>query len=91
MESRVTVAIPEKAYAEQWDTDSLHDEIYRILGLDLPVQEWAKEEGIAEVEIQERIISATDKLMAEKAATYGPEVMRGVEKSLLLQILDQLK
>ena len=86
----VTVAIPEKAYAEQWDTDSLHGEIHRILGLDLPIQEWAKEEGIADAEIQERIITATDKMMAEKAATYGPEVMRGVEKSLLLQILDQL-
>ena len=86
----VAHAIPEKAYAEQWDMDGLHEEVLRITGMDLPVQDWAKEEGIADAEIRERLISAADKKMAEKAATYGPEVMRGVEKSLLLQLLDQL-
>ncbi|MDD9876764.1 MAG: preprotein translocase subunit SecA [Magnetovibrio sp.] len=86
----VARCIPEKAYAEQWDMDGLHEEVLRILGLDLPVQDWAKEEGIADAEIEERLIVAADKKMAEKAATYGPEVMRGVEKSLLLQLLDQL-
>ena len=86
----VAHAIPQKAYAEQWDMDGLHEEVLRITGMDLPVQDWAKEEGIADAEIRERLISAADKKMAEKAATYGPEVMRGVEKSLLLQLLDQL-
>ena len=86
----VAHAIPEKAYPEQWDMDGLHEEVLRITGMDLPVQDWAKEEGIADAEIRERLISAADKKMAEKAATYGPEVMRGVEKSLLLQLLDQL-
>ena len=86
----VAQAIPEKAYAEQWDMDGLHEEVLRVTGMDLPVQDWAKEEGIADAEILERLISSADKKMAEKAATYGPEVMRGVEKSLLLQLLDTL-
>jgi preprotein translocase subunit SecA len=86
----VTRAIPEKAYAEQWDVDGLHEEVLRIFGLDLPVQEWAKEEGIADAEIRERLLVAANRKMAEKAANYGPEVMRSVEKSLLLQLLDQL-
>ena len=86
----VAQAIPEKAYAEQWDMDGLHEEVLRVTGMDLPVQDWAKEEGIADAEIRERLISSVDKKMAEKAATYGPEVMRGVEKSLLLQLLDTL-
>ncbi len=86
----VAQAIPEKAYAEQWDMDGLHEEVLRVTGMDLPVQDWAKEEGIADAEILERLISSVDKKMAEKAATYGPEVMRGVEKSLLLQLLDTL-
>ena len=43
--------VPENAYPEQWDTVGLKAEIERVLGLDLPVDEWAKEEGIADEEI----------------------------------------
>ena len=66
----------------------MHAECLRLLALDLPVAEWAAEEGIADQEIVERIIKASDRAMAEKAANYGPEVLRMAEKSLLLQILD---
>src|SRR6202044_638878 len=59
------------------------------LNLDLPVAEWAKEEGIAEDNIRERLIEAGDTKMAQKAANYGADLMRHVERSLLLQILDQ--
>lgn len=85
----VSQCIPEKAYADQWDTELLHDEVQRVFGLDLPVQEWAKEEGIADEEIRERLTDVTDRMMAEKAVNVGPDVMRMVEKSLLLQLLDQ--
>ncbi len=86
----VSQCMPEKAYAEQWDTDALHEEIVRIFAMDLPIQDWAREEGVADMEIKERISQAVNRTMAEKAATWGPEVMRDVEKSLLLQILDQV-
>ena len=59
------------------------------MNLDLPVRDWAKEEGIADAEIRQRISDAAQRKMAEKAANYGPEIMRMAEKSLLLQILDQ--
>jgi len=85
----VAKAIPENAYAEQWNVDQLHEEVLRVLNLDLPVRDWAKEEGIADAEIRERVTEAADRKMAEKAANYGPEIMRMAEKSLLLQILDQ--
>ncbi|HVM83832.1 MAG TPA: preprotein translocase subunit SecA [Candidatus Binatia bacterium] len=81
--------IPEKAFAEQWDAAGLHEEMLRIFALDLPVVDWAKEEGIAEEAIRERVTDAIDRRMAEKAANIGPEVMRSIEKSLLLQLLDQ--
>jgi preprotein translocase subunit SecA len=90
IDDMVATAIPENAYPEQWDTDTLHEEALRVLGLDLPMTDWAAEEGIADVEIRERLIQASDRRMAEKAANYGPEVMRSVEKSLLLQILDEM-
>jgi len=90
IESVVRRCIPENAYAEQWDTDALHEECLRLFGLTLPVQDWAKEEGIADREIHERITKAVDGKMAAKVANYGDEMMRMAEKSLLLQILDQL-
>ena len=90
IDDMVDRCIPEKAYPEQWNTNALHEETLRVLGMDLPVAEWAKEEGIADAEIRERLTDGADRMMAEKAANYGPEVMRSVEKSLLLQILDQV-
>ena len=90
VEDLVTKHIPEKAYAEQWDTEGLHAEVERIFGLDLPVAEWAAEQGIADEEIRQRIDTATDRLMAEKAANFGPELMRMAEKSLLISILDAI-
>ena len=88
LDDLVARTIPEKAYAEQWDTGALHEETLRITGLDLPVADWAKEEGIADQEISQRLRDAIDRKMAEKAANYGPELMRLAEKSLLLQLLD---
>jgi preprotein translocase subunit SecA len=90
VEEMVVRCIPEKAYAEQWNAGGLHEEVLRLLGIDAPIEEWAAEEGIADAEIRERLIDASDRKMAEKAANFGPEVMRAVEKSLLLQILDQM-
>ena len=81
--------IPSNAYAEQWDTKGLHEECRRLFGLDLPIVGWAKEEGIAEEAMRERITEAADQHMRSKEASFGPEIMRMAEKSLLLQLLDQ--
>jgi preprotein translocase subunit SecA len=82
--------VPENAYPEQWDTAGLKEELTRVFGLDLPVDEWAKEEGIAEEELTNRVERRADEHMAAKVAQWGPEVMRYVEKSILLQTLDHL-
>ncbi len=89
IDDMVATYIPEKAYPEQWDADGLHVKAAEVFGLDLPVADWVKEEGIADEQIRERLAAAADRKMAEKAANYGPEIMRMVEKSLLLQVLDQ--
>ncbi len=85
----VTRAIPENAYPEQWDMAALKENVQRVFGLDLPVDAWAKEEGIADDEIRQRLTAAVDRQMAEKAANYGPDIMRQVEKSVVMQIYDQ--
>ena len=89
VEAIVEDAIPERAYAEQWDVDGLYNRTIGVFGLDLPVREWVAEEGIADQEIYERILEAVNKRMAEKTADFSPELMRLAEKSILLQILDQ--
>jgi preprotein translocase subunit SecA len=86
----VSKYIPANAYPEQWDTAGLDAAIREVLTLDPPVQEWAKEEGIADEEVRERLTKLADEWMARKAAQYGPEVMRYVEKSILLETLDHL-
>jgi preprotein translocase subunit SecA len=82
--------IPEHAYAEQWDTAGLKEELKRVLDVDLPVDEWAKEEGIADEELLSRIEKNVDERMAAKVAQWGPDVMRYVEKTILLQTMDHL-
>ncbi len=82
--------VPEHAYAEQWDVAGLKEELKRVLDIDLPVDEWAKEEGIADEELLTRIEQRVDEHMAAKVAQWGPDVMRYVEKTILLQTLDHL-
>ena len=82
--------VPENAYPEQWDTTGLKEELKRVLGLDLPVDEWAKEEGIADEEIFARVERRADEHMAAKVAQWGADVIRYIEKSILLQTLDHL-
>jgi len=89
IEDVVAARIPERVMPEQWDTEGLSLDVRRVMGLDLPIADWASEEGIADKEILDRLLREADRLMAEKAANYGPSTMRMIEKSLVLQILDQ--
>jgi preprotein translocase subunit SecA len=81
--------MPAKAMADQWDMAGLREEVRRLLALDLPCEDWGREEGIAEPEIEERILEAAEQHMAQKAAAFGADTLRLVEKSVLLQLLDQ--
>ncbi|OYV51964.1 MAG: preprotein translocase subunit SecA [Acidocella sp. 20-58-15] len=82
--------IPERAFAEQWEAKELAEDVKRILNLDLPIVDWAAEEGIDENGIRERLIEAAEAAAAEKAQTTGIELTNFVEKSILLQTLDQV-
>ena len=82
-------AIPENSYHDQWLAEQLNQDAKRVLGVDAPISDWFGEDGIAETEIEERLIEASDRRMAEKAVRFGPDIMRMAEKSLLLQVLDQ--
>ncbi|WP_375409562.1 preprotein translocase subunit SecA [uncultured Methylobacterium sp.] len=86
----VAVHMPENAYAEQWDVEGLRERVTSILNLDAPVEEWAKEEGIADEEMRERLRKASDEAYAARVEKNTPEVMNYVEKQVLLQTLDHL-
>lgn len=90
VEDVVARHIPEEAYPEQWDTAGLKQEVIQYLNLDLPVEDWAKEEGIADSEIRERIRKLADEDYAGRIERNSDEVMTYVEKQVLLQSLDHL-
>ncbi len=80
--------LPPKSYAEQWDIESLDERLQDLLGLDLPLADWAKEEGIAPDDVEARIIAAADARAAEREQLIGSEQHRGIEKHFLLQMID---
>jgi preprotein translocase subunit SecA len=82
--------IPEKAYAEQWDSKGLREAVQRLFDLDLPVETWAEEEGIADEEIEQRLLKAVDDKTEQKKAEIGPETYGQIEKMVLIQTLDHL-
>jgi preprotein translocase subunit SecA len=88
IETIVNRCMPEKAYPEQWDTVGLQEMSEDVFGLSLPVADWAREEGIANEEVKERLERVVDTTYASKAATLGAERMRWIEKQVLLQIVD---
>ncbi|MEQ9243050.1 preprotein translocase subunit SecA [Roseovarius indicus] len=81
--------MPPKTYADQWDMEGFDAAVREKLNLDLPVVEWADEEGVDDEDIAERLEKAADEMMAQKAAAFGPENMRSIEKQILLQTIDQ--
>ena len=80
--------LPPNSYADQWDTEGLHAAVLEQLGLDVPVVAWGEEEGVDDEQMRERLIEASDALMAQKTEAFGPENMRSIEKQLLLQAID---
>ncbi|MFO1165299.1 MAG: preprotein translocase subunit SecA [Paracoccus sp. (in: a-proteobacteria)] len=84
----VDTHMPPRAYAEQWNVEGLHASIIDRLNMDLPIAEWAAEDGVDQEVVRERIQQATDAYMAQKTEQFGAENMRQIEKQVLLQQID---
>jgi preprotein translocase subunit SecA len=86
----VDTHMPPKSYADQWDVEGLAEAVKETLGLDLPIiADWAEEDGVDQEVVRERLETKADEYMASKAAQFGPEQMRSIEKQILLQTIDQ--
>ncbi|AAW61418.1 Protein translocase subunit SecA [Gluconobacter oxydans 621H] len=88
IEDLVHAHIPEKSFAEAWDTEGLTKEVSRILNLDLPIADWAKEDGMDSEGVIERIEAEAAKAQAARTANMGPELMRLIEKQVVLTTFD---
>ncbi|MFC2952344.1 preprotein translocase subunit SecA [Marinicaulis aureus] len=84
----VAAHMPPKSYAEQWDVEGLKKDLQEIFGKDMPIDEWAKEEGVADSEIADRLVEETGRIAGARAAEVGPDMMRRIEKAILLNVLD---
>ena len=84
----VDTYMPPKTYADQWETEELQTDVLEKLGLKEPVVAWADEEGVDDGDIRERLYKSSNEFMAAKAAQFGPETMRNIEKQFLLQTID---
>jgi preprotein translocase subunit SecA len=90
IEGLVARHIPERAYPEQWNTAELKAEVLEFVNLDLPIPDWANEEGIDDADIRERIRNAADGYYAAKTERFGAEIATYVERSIVLQTIDAL-
>ncbi len=68
----------------------MRTDVKNIFDLDLPIADWAHEEGIADEEMHDRLLERVDAAAARKAAELGPQLMRQIEKAVVLQTLDHL-
>src|SRR6056297_2971210 len=84
----VDTHMPPKSYADQWESEELQTKLAEKVGIDVPVTEWADEEGVDQEELKERFCTASDEYMASKTAQFGPDTMRQIEKQILLQTID---
>lgn len=88
VEDMMVAHIPPRAYPHEWNTEGLSIETTRIFGQDFSLKDWAKEEGVDAPVFEDRLHDEAEKFMAHRAIEFGPEIMRQVEKSVLLQGID---
>lgn len=88
IENMVLRAVPKNSYPDEWDIEGLETEVARILASSMPIKEWAAEEGIDHEIMLKNIIGTIDSRLLEKHKHVPADIVRQLEKGLLLQLLD---
>ena len=86
----VTAYIPQNSYPEQWQSETLEHEVFRIFGIHIPINQWAKEEGVADQEIFEHTLELLEAEHSRRDTSFGSEQMKLMEKRVLLFTLDEV-
>jgi preprotein translocase subunit SecA len=75
IEDIVVKHIPPNSYAEQWDSSGLQTAIREIFDIDVPVTDWADEEGIADEQIHDRIVDHVNRKLAKQRLDIGSAIL----------------
>ena len=82
--------LPGGAPEEQWDAAGLAQAIERDFGAALPVVEWVKVEQAGDGSgLRQKILAGLEAGYEQKQTNVGPQVMRYIEKEVMLRTLDQ--
>jgi preprotein translocase subunit SecA len=81
--------IPDKSFVDDWEIPELEKNIKRIFSLQLPLEEWRKEEGVDPENLKDKITSNIDHAYDNKTAEFGSDLMKSLEKAVILQSIDQ--
>ncbi len=82
--------MPSKSKSEEWDLDGLRQELARLTAMDLPIQEWLAGDDANAEKLKAEVIKVSDQWMEDKHKDFPPEIVRSLEKSILLQTVDQM-
>ncbi|MBF0590116.1 MAG: preprotein translocase subunit SecA, partial [Magnetococcales bacterium] len=82
--------INEEIHHEEWEAKEFADAIYRQFSVTVPALEWQQEDGVTTLVAKERTLELIEQHTAAREEHIGALLLRHMEKSLLLQILDYL-
>ena len=86
----IDVHLPPESLEEQWDIPSLETDVEARFGLAMPVAQWlAEDDALHEETLRQRIESEVIGAYEQKAAGVGEEVIRHLEKAVMLRVLDE--
>ena len=86
----VNYFMPEKSNADEWNIEGLHNELTRLLAVDLPIEVWIKASDFSSEKLITEVMNFSDKWMEEKYKGIDPQIVTSLEKELLLQTIDQM-
>jgi preprotein translocase subunit SecA len=85
----IDLHMPAKSYAEQWEMEELGTQVREKLGIEIPAVEWGEEDGVDQDVVRERLVEASDALMAQKREMFGEDTLRNLEKQILIETIDR--
>lgn len=86
----ISYYLPRHQTPKEWNLTQLSQELQNITGFDFPLSQWAQEKEIDVDTMERKTLEMLEKGLAEKNAHVPAEIMRTLEKNILLQVLDQL-
>jgi preprotein translocase subunit SecA len=82
-------AIPENSFTDDWDSELMDKEIKRIFNLRPPIKDWLKNTEIDSEQLEVKLNEYFDEEYLRKREGFGEKISDSIEKSILMQIIDQ--